>query len=119
MAGKSRKAPPDLERLMRKQRKLFIKKFGREPTDADPVFFDPEAEAPKPLFEAPDFDAMMAGAMREAGTDPLLIYVYQKTGFILNEQGYKNLSKKDRAEYDAVVEEYYAMERSAAKKPKH
>jgi hypothetical protein len=118
MTKKNRAAPPDTEKLMRKQRKLFIRKFGREPTESDPVFFDEKANAPEPMKEG-EFDSMMVSAMRAAGTDPLLVYVYQKTGFILNEQGYKNLSREDRAEYEAAVEEYYAMEAVAGKKPKH
>jgi hypothetical protein len=40
----------------------------------------------------------------------VLVYAYQRTGFIVNEIGYKNMSPDDRAEYDAAIDEYFAME---------
>jgi len=50
----------------------------------------------------------VVAAMREAGTRPEIIYAYERTGFLLNEQGYKNLSPGDRAEYDAAIDEFFA-----------
>lgn len=47
-------------------------------------------------------------AMRSAGIRPELVYAYERTGFLLDEAGYKNLSAKDMAEYDAAIEEYLA-----------
>jgi hypothetical protein len=47
-------------------------------------------------------------AMRVAGIPPQLIYAYERTGFLLLEEGYKNLSPEDKAEYDAAIEEYFA-----------
>jgi uncharacterized protein YecA (UPF0149 family) len=34
---------------LQEQRKLLIAKFGREPGPNDPLFFNPDAEAPEPL----------------------------------------------------------------------
>jgi hypothetical protein len=48
------------------------------------------------------------GAMREAGIRPELIYAYERTGLLLNEEGYKKLSPEDRADYDAAIDEYLA-----------
>ena len=50
----------------------------------------------------------MIALMRSAGISPELIYAYERTGFLLNEAGYKNLSADDRAEYDAAINEYRA-----------
>lgn len=50
----------------------------------------------------------MVAAMRSAGIRPEIIYAYEKTGFLLNEAGYKNLAPKDKAEYDAAIDEYEA-----------
>ena len=47
-------------------------------------------------------------AMRKAGIRPELIYAYERTGLILLEEGYENLSPVDRAEYDAAIDEYFA-----------
>jgi HEPN domain-containing protein len=37
--------------LMKFQEELFRKKFGRDPGPGDPVFFDPEADEPRPLSQ--------------------------------------------------------------------
>jgi hypothetical protein len=56
--------------------------------------------------------------MRVAGIPPQLIYVYERTGFLLSKEGYKSLSPEDKAEYDAAIEEYHAKElaKAAAKR---
>jgi hypothetical protein len=46
------------------------------------------------------------------------VYAYQKTGFIVDEAGYKNMSPEDRAEYDAAIDEYFAIEDAHKKGPK-
>jgi ABC-type transporter MlaC component len=53
-------------------------------------------------------------AMREADMPPQLIYAYERTGFLLLEEGYKNLSPEEKAEYDAAIEEYHAKELAKA-----
>jgi hypothetical protein len=47
-------------------------------------------------------------AMRAAGIPPQFIHAYERTGFLLLEEGYKNLSPEDKAEYDATIDEYFA-----------
>jgi len=39
----------DVQRAMEQQYRAFIEKFGREPQGDDPVFFDPNADEPRPL----------------------------------------------------------------------
>jgi len=48
----------------------------------------------------------VVAAMRAAGIRPELVYAYERTGFLLDETGYKNLSAKDKAKYDAAIEDY-------------
>jgi hypothetical protein len=50
----------------------------------------------------------MVAAMRAAGIPPHLIYAYERTGLLLMEESYKNLSPEDKAEYDAAIDEYFA-----------
>ena len=50
----------------------------------------------------------MIAAMRAASIPPQLIYAYERTGFLLSQEGYKSLSPEDKAEYDAAIEEYFA-----------
>ena len=47
-------------------------------------------------------------AMRAAGIRPEIVYAYEKTGFLLNEAGYKNLSPSDKKNYDAAIDDYAA-----------
>lgn len=46
-------------------------------------------------------------AMRAAGIRPELVYAYDRTGFLLLEDGYNDLSPADRVEYDAAIDEYF------------
>jgi hypothetical protein len=93
-----------------KLREAFIEKFGREPGPDDPLVFDADYDTPVPLTEE-KFRARTLEAMRASGTPPHLVYAFEKTGFMVNEQGYKQMSPADRAEYDAAIKEYFAMER--------
>jgi hypothetical protein len=97
-----------LSAARRKQREAFIEKFGREPGPDDPVFFDPDYDTPVALSEE-KLRAHALEAMRAAEIPPHLVYAYAKTGFIVNEQGYKQMSSADRAEYNAAIEEYFVM----------
>ena len=108
------KLTPEMEKMLRRQRKKFIRKFGREPGPDDPLFFDPNASEPLPLSPE-QLQNTTLKTMLAAGTPAHFVYAYQKTGFVVNETGYKNMSPEDRAEYDAAIEEYFAMEDAQAK----
>ncbi len=103
------KITPEMKKILRRQREKFVKKFGREPGPDDPVFFDADASKPVSIPEKQLKDATLK-AMLAAGTPAHLVYAYQRTGFILSETAYKNMSPEDRAEYDAAIAEYFAME---------
>ena len=111
------KITPQMEKILRSQRKEFVKKFGREPGPDDPVFFDSNASTPVSITPRQLTDATLK-AMLSAGTPPQFVYAYQKTGLLVNETGYKNMSPEDRAEYDAAIDEYFAMELAQEKRPK-
>jgi hypothetical protein len=100
-----------LSAARRKQREAFIEKFGREPRPDDPLFFDPDYDTPVALSEE-KLRAHTLEALRAAKIPPHLVYAYAKTGFIVNEEGYKQMSSADRAEYNAAIEEYFVMEES-------
>jgi len=111
------KMTPEIKGVLRDQLKAFIKKFGREPGPDDPLFFDPEASEPSPLNQKLLEDETLK-AMLAAGTPLHFVYAYQKTGFIVNKTGYKSMSPEDRAEYDAAIDEYFAVEDAHKKGPK-
>jgi len=60
---------PELQRIMQDQLKAFKKKFGRDPSPNDPVFFDPDAKTPQPISEA-KLRRMLTEAAEEAGLNP-------------------------------------------------
>jgi len=61
------KMSPEVQRLMEMQLERFREKFGRDPGPEDPVFFDPDADEPRPLPESKLAD--MAAMMGEMGFD--------------------------------------------------
>ncbi|MDQ4032143.1 MAG: hypothetical protein M3332_07725 [Actinomycetota bacterium] len=57
-----------LREMMERQAQRFQDKFGRDPRPEDPIFFDLDADAPRPL----DLDTVtreMAEGLREAGRE--------------------------------------------------
>lgn len=102
------KITPQMKEILRHQRKTFIQKFGCKPRPDDPVFFDPDASKPVSLAPTQLEDATLK-AMLAAGAPAHLVYAYQRTGFIVNEIGYKNMSPDDRAEYDVAIDEYLRL----------
>jgi hypothetical protein len=97
-----------VQQALEAQRKEFIKKFGREPGPNDPLLFDPDADTPQSYPEE-RLRQEMVEAMLEAEMPGHLIYAYSKTGLLVNEHGYRNMSSADRREYDAAIAEYHKM----------
>ncbi len=57
----------------------FRRKFGRDPTDADPILFDPDADEPVPLSEE-KYERMIIEAMVEVGISQAMIFAFKRTG---------------------------------------
>lgn len=110
--GKKRRIRGEALRALRAQRQAFIDKFGREPGPDDPVMFDPDADTPVPMSEE-KVRAQMLAAMQAAEIPLHLIYAYAKTGFIVGQEGYRNMSLEDRAAYNAAIKEYFTIENAA------
>lgn len=103
----------ELEKTLRKQRKKFIRKFGREPGPNDPILFDENADTPQPMQEA-EVDAALLEGILKAGTPPHLVYAYRKTGRIVGEEGYQRLTPAERSEWNAAIDEYFELEEAQA-----
>jgi hypothetical protein len=102
----------DERQLLLRQREAFIAKFGREPGEEDPVFFDPTKDVPTPL----DFENEVLDVMNQINAPPQLIYAYKKTG-LMGFDPDKSRWPADRIqEWDHAVEEYFALQ-EAAKRP--
>jgi hypothetical protein len=85
---------PTLPQNLRAQRKAFREKFGREMQKHDPIFFDPDADEPRPIPVEEAWRAEILRAMKASGFAPQLVYAYEKTGFIVNEPGYDKMRRK-------------------------
>lgn len=99
---------PEGEEMMdalRAQLDRFREKFGREPNDDDPLFFDPDCDEPTPLTEE-KIEAEMVSAMQMIGVDPALIYAYQQTGLIVTEDNMSLMAQEDLDEHLAAVARY-------------
>ena len=101
---------------LQEQRDRFVAKFGREPTDDDPVFFDEHADTPTAIDGKSIENSVLAGLI-QAGIPAHIVYAYRKIGLVVNEAGYKNLSSAERRGYNAAIDEYFARESLAASKP--
>ena len=112
MRKKRQKRPlrldPEAVDILEKQRLAFRQKFGRDPGPGDPVFFDPDADEPRPFSEQQigQMDALLLQAMQQTGLDPAKIYTWKRTGRLVTEQNWKQLTREERAEWQAALEEY-------------
>lgn len=97
------------EQTLLKQREAFRKKFGREPQDGDPVFFDPTADEPQAM-DGSDLDAVILSAMNDAGLPPEFAYAYRKTGLLGLGKDKSRWPPEHVAEWNDAVDEYRAIQ---------
>lgn len=99
-------ADRELRAGMEAQREAFRTKFGRDPDPDDPIFFDPDADEPRPLTDAQweaGFEDMAAVAAA-AGLDPAYVRAWQEVGYIVTEDNRHMFSAAEvRAYLDAVA----------------
>ncbi len=84
----------------------FRQKFGRDPTDNDPILFDPDADEPVPLSEE-KYERMMIEAMAEVGISQAMIFAFKRTGRIVTEKNRHLLSAEELQEWDEAINEYH------------
>jgi hypothetical protein len=100
--------------ILEGQRQRFREKFGRDWGENDPVFFDPDADSPTPI-SAIKMEADVLDAMRKAGTPPQIMYAYKRTGgLILTEEMREDWPLDRVQEWDAAIDEYFAIEKAKA-----
>lgn len=109
---RSRRFDPDA--TLKKQRKAFKKKFGRDPQGGDPVFFDPDADTPIPLTRE-KVEGEVLSAMKTAGLPADVIYAFRKTGMLVMESRLDEYDPVDLASWNAAIEEYRRLEAEQAK----
>ena len=100
---------PAMRTVFEHQHEMFVEKFGREPGPADPIFFDPNADEPRPFTEDAVTEGMVAVA-QEAGLPAAKIYAIRKTGMMIVEGLNDHLfSDEDKDEWQDAIDEFNAM----------
>jgi hypothetical protein len=105
--GEAMRMGPEFAEMMKLQLEAFRQKFGREPEPDEPIFFDEDADYPTPTPAIPREE--FARAMLAGGIRPVVAYSFWKTGFIVNEVGYDNMSDQDRDELEDAGNEWLAL----------
>lgn len=96
--------------LVDHQRRAYVAKFGRDPRFDDPVFFDPDADGPRPLTHGKFVD-MMIEAMEQAHVEPGVIYAFHKTGLIVTDAILAELDYEDLRDWQQALQEFHTLER--------
>lgn len=69
-------------------RKIFVKKFGRDPRPDEPLFFDPDDPGPEPvpfpLEKLEQEHSLMIDCLEALGAHPAVCYAARKCDFIVN-----------------------------------
>jgi hypothetical protein len=95
-----------LREAMERQAELFREKFGRDPGPEDPIFFDPDADEPRP-FDLDIATREMAEELRHAGIaagiDPSLIEAWCELGYVVTDDTRHLFSASDIAVWNETV----------------
>ncbi len=95
------------------QIRLFEEKFGRPPGPEDPIFFDPDADEPRPISSEGAQEATLA-MLKVVGVCPAWIYACEHTKGLLPLFDGSFASERDREEWDDMVDEYIALHEPGA-----
>jgi hypothetical protein len=98
--------PAELASELHRQKDRFRAKFGREPGPNDPIFFDPNADEPRPFNAEAAFEELVAIA-GQIGIAPQLIYAMNKTGRMVTEDNQQFLTPSELQEWNEAIAEYF------------
>ena len=79
--------------------------WKRNPTNNDPIFFDPDADEPVPLSDE-KYERMMIEAMTEVGISQAMIFAFKRTGRIVTERNKHLLTAEELRECNDAVDDY-------------
>lgn len=96
---------PEIHDEMLRQKQSFRDKFGRDPGPNDPIFFDPDADTPKPI-DPEKTRAVMVQAMKDAKVDPAKIYAFEKISLLPTAETMDAIGPKGMADWQSAVQEY-------------
>jgi hypothetical protein len=95
-----------LREMLQRRAERFRTTFGRDPSPEDPIFFDPDADEPRPC----DLDTAtreIAAELRQAGTEvginPALIEAWCELGYVVTEDTRHLFSASDIATWNEAL----------------
>jgi hypothetical protein len=91
--------------MLHSQLQAFEDKFGRPPGPGDPIFFDPDADEPRPIQIA-DFERATTTMLDAAGVCDAWIYASQHTDGLLPRPDGGFNSDADRRDWDEAIDRY-------------
>lgn len=107
---KTKSEPPhEIKKIIGRVRKSFFETMRRPPAESDRVFYWSYC------YSEAEFKDEMIRIMIQAKIPQHLIYIYDKTGFMVSEAGYNRLSKDERKEIEDAAVEYESLEESNSK----
>lgn len=95
-----------LAELFAEQRRLFVEKFGREPTEDDSLLFSHDSGDPIRLDSSRVSDNTI-NIFELVGMNPDVIYAMRKTGMLVNEKSKHFCSEEELDEWRAAIAEYH------------
>jgi hypothetical protein len=107
--GKSVRLDAEGAAVLEYQRRRFEEKFGRPIGPDDPVFFDPDADEPRPLSML-DVESDGVAMLEAAGVSPAWIYAHQHTEGLLPLPDGTFVSERDEAEWNDAVDRYVRLQ---------
>lgn len=93
---------------LRSQLARFEEKFGRPPRPGEPLFFDPDADEPRPVSTV-GLEQSMVRTLENFGVSPAWIYAYQHTDGLLPRFDGSFRTESDRLEWEEAVQRYLRL----------
>lgn len=101
--------PPEIEQTLEQLFYRFREKFGRDPGENDPIFFDPHSDQPVPLRREAlnEMWERLADEMVDHGElTPEIAYAMKKTGLLVSPQTKHLLRDAELKEWNTAIAEY-------------
>lgn len=91
--------------MVHAQLRAFREKFGRDPGPNDPIFFDPDADEPRPFPE----EALLQGMqqyLRAIGVPPEFCYAFEHTQLYVTAENRHLFTSDELAAWDQAVRDF-------------
>lgn len=109
LGSKTSRVPRKIVQTIDELRRRFRQKFGRDPGPNDPLFFDPDSDAPAPLRPAAlneIWERLADTLLNEGQISAAAAYAMKKTGLLVTEQTKHSMSQAQREEWKTAIDEF-------------